>query len=281
MYYLAILAALLFAVYYLFNQMYQRICGDGLEATALSGAIGSVISMIYMFVLGGFQIEFTPFSVLMAFLFSINNFASLYCGLKAFKTADLSLYSIFLTLGGMLIPFIYGVTLAKEGITVLKVLCILFIVLSLAFTYEKGHSSPKAYIYYFSIFVLNGTVSVLEAIHQSSVAPTVNSTSFVAITSMFSFVGCLLIILVRKKKIPRVTPKVFGIISASVACSAVASLLSLVAVKVVPASVHFSIITGGVMVFSTLISLLRKEKLTAKAFISTGFALAATILIML
>ena len=281
MYILVILAALLFAVNFLFGQMYQKICGDGLQAAALSSTIGSLISIVYMLILGGFRLQFTWFSLLMALLFSLNGFASLYCGLKAFKTADLSLYSVFMMLGGMIIPFMYGIIFVNEALTIGKILCVLFIVASIVFTYEKGKSSKKAYFFYFAIFILNGTVGILETAHQNATLPIVNSTSFIAMQSMFSFVIASIILITKRKSIPRVTPRVIGIIGGSVALSSVASLLSLVGIKVIPASIHFCIITGGVMVFSTVISLLSKEKLSYKTFISTGLALVATVLVML
>ena len=53
----------------------------------------------------------------------------------------------------------------------------------------------------------------------------------------------------------------------------------LIALKHLQASVQYPIVTGGVMIMSLMISLLRKEKISYKNVISTAIAFLSTVLI--
>ena len=57
------------------------------------------------------------------------------------------------------------------------------------------------------------------------------------------------------------------------------NLFLLIALAVLPASVQYPLVTGGVMVCSTIISTIRKEKLTARDYAATVVALLASIFI--
>ena len=59
----------------------------------------------------------------------------------------------------------------------------------------------------------------------------------------------------------------------------VGNLFLLIALVHLSASVQYPLITGGTMVFSAAISIIRHEKLSAVTFISTVLALAASIVI--
>ena len=58
-----------------------------------------------MLVFSGGHLSFMPFSAALAALHAISKLLYLYLGSKALKIANLSLYSIFAMMGGMLLPF--------------------------------------------------------------------------------------------------------------------------------------------------------------------------------
>ena len=66
----------------------------------------------------------------------------------------------------------------------------------------------------------------------------------------------------------------------SVLCS-VGNLLLLLALLHLPASVQYPIVTGGVIVFSTAIALLRRERVTKKEILAAAIAFAASALMAL
>ena len=117
--------------------------------------IGAVVGLITLVIINGMMIEYTTFSLIMALASTINGFVFTFCTFKALKTINLSLYSLFSMLGGMLLPFIQGILFFGEEFTVAKFISVGVIALALILTVEKG-KRKNGTIYYIGIFVLNG-----------------------------------------------------------------------------------------------------------------------------
>lgn len=279
MYILLILGAFLFAIQFLFNQQYQRIHGDGIESAVTFALFTSAISFLQMLVVNGFKLDVTWFSLILAVCYAAVFVSCTYCGLKSFGTANLSVYSIFMMLGGMLVPFAYGILFANEPFTAAKAGCIVLIGIAVGLSFEKGKSSKKCYIYYFAIFILNGLYGVISKIHSDG-ANAVDSESFMALVWLSVFVLCVIWRIVGRQGMIKVTGKECAFMSAYALCNGTAELLLLIALATLPASVQYPIVTGGVMVFSTIISLARKEAVSKKTLVATLMALLSTILIM-
>lgn len=280
MYLLLILAAFLFAVQFLFNQQYRRLKGEGLDATMTFSLYTSAISFVILFALGRFQLHITWFSLLIAVLYAAVCLLSSYAGLKAFGTANLSVYSIFMMLGGMLLPFAYGILFANEALSFAKALSILLICAAVGCSFEKGAEGKNAYRFYAAIFVLNGLVGVLSKIHLSVAALAVDSYSFMATIQLALLAMCLLYCLMTRQGIPKPSGKLYLCLSGYAVCNGIGNLFCQIALTSLPASVQYPIITGGVMVFSTLISLARREPLGGKTYLAAALACLSTILIL-
>ena len=280
MYILLILATLLFSTQIVFNRTYQRLHGDGMDATVLFSMLSAAFGFMVMLITNGFRIEFTAFSVIMAFLFAAINISCIYCGLKTLGIANLSVYSIFLVLGGMLLPFLYGVVFANEELTVGKILCIVLIAVAVGLSFEKEKGSKKAYIFYIAIFILNGLIGVVSAIHQSGEGA-VDTGSFMATVWLFIFVGSLIFALLRGSLKVKPTFKEAGCVFGYACCNSIAQFFALTALTVLPASVQYPVITGGVMVFSTVVSFFLREKLTARKIVAVILAFISTVLIIM
>ena len=280
MYLILILAALLFAVQFLFNQQYRRLKGEGLDATMTFSLYTGAISFVILFVLGGFQLHITWFSLLIAVLYAAVCLLSSYAGLKAFGTANLSVYSIFMMLGGMLLPFAYGILFANEALSFAKALSILLICTAVGCSFEKGAGGKHAYRFYAAIFVLNGLVGVLSKIHLSVPALAVDSYSFMATIQLALLAMCLLYCFITRQGIPKQSGKLYLCLSGYAFCNGIGNLFCQIALTALPASVQYPIITGGVMVFSTLISLVRREPIGGKTYLAAALACLSTILIL-
>lgn len=280
MYLLLILAAFLFAVQFLFNQQYRRLKGEGLDATMTFSLYTSAISFVILFALGRFQLHITWFSLLIAVLYAAVCLLSSYAGLKAFGTANLSVYSIFMMLGGMLLPFAYGILFANEALSFAKALSILLICAAVGCSFEKGAEGKNAYRFYAAIFILNGLVGVLSKIHLSVAALAVDSYSFMATIQLALLAMCLLYCLMTRQGIPKPSGKLYLCLSGYAVCNGIGNLFCQITLTSLPASVQYPIITGGVMVFSTLISLARREPIGGKTYLSAALACLSTILIL-
>ena len=280
MYLILILAALLFAVQFLFNQQYRLLKGEGLDATMTFSLYTSAISFVILLVLGGFRLHITWFSLVIAVLYAAVCLLSSYAGLKAFGTANLSVYSIFMMLGGMLLPFAYGILFANETFTFAKAMSILLICTAVGCSFEKGVEGKNAYRFYAAIFVLNGLVGVLSKIHLSVPALAVDSYSFMATIQLALLVMCLLYCLFTGQGIQKQSGKLYLCLSGYAFCNGIGNLFCQIALTSLPASVQYPIITGGVMVFSTLISLVRREPIGGKTYFAAALACLSTVLIL-
>jgi EamA domain-containing membrane protein RarD len=96
--------------------------------------IGSLSGVIVLFIINGFKFEFTIFTFIMSLLTALNSFGFTYCSFKALGHINLSKFSLFSMLGGMLLPFIQGILFYNEPLTTGKILCFVIIVFSLFLT---------------------------------------------------------------------------------------------------------------------------------------------------
>ncbi len=273
-------SALLFALQFLFNQQYQKISGDGTNSAVTLSLYLHGISFFLMFVLNGFKLDFTWFSILMAALYAAVVLGYSFSSLKAFKTANLSVFSIFAMLGGMLLPLAYGVIFRNEGFPLTKIICVVLIGVATAMSFEKGKKTKGNLKYYLAVFVLNGLVGVISTIHQTKPELAVDSRSFMATVNICVVIACVVYQLIVNKKITIVSPKEFGYLAGYAGCNGIGNLLCLIALTNLPASVQFPIVTGGTMFFSTAVSIIRKEKPSSRTVIASLIAFAATVLMM-
>lgn len=280
-YLMLILATVLFGCQMFFNQQFQRLRGNTLAASLVFSTYSHIVIFFLMLCINGFKMEWSWFSVGIALVRTVMDLTYGYCSIKALSCANLSVYTTFAMLGGMLLPFVYGVTFAEESLTVPKILSCLFICLALFLTVERGKQSKKGVFYCACVFVLNGLYGVLSAIHQKFPEMAVDSQSFSAMSSLFTVVIAVVLSLVVVKQFPVLRkPEIkyaglFGLF-----CG-LGNLLLLIALLHVNASVQYPIITGGTMVVSTVICLIRKERLTWRDFLGTAIAFGATVLIIL
>ena len=201
-----------------------------------------------------------------------------YFSMKAFAVANLSVYSVFSMLGGMLLPFLLGVGFYDEKLTVFKIICCVLIVVSVLLNIKGGKQSKKAFLYYMAVFVLNGGVGVISKIHQSSALPHTDSTGFMFISSLAGIIISAIWLMIQYKKIPIIKGKSLLYASGYGIFNGLGNWFLLISLVNLPASVQYPLVTGGVMVFSTIISAVRKEKLTKTDYISAAISFVASVL---
>lgn len=273
-------SALLFSSQFLFNQKFEEEYGSSLYSSLLFSFLSSLGGFVILFALNGFRMDFSPFSAVIAAISAVIGILYTIASVKSFEEVNLSAYSVFAMLGGMLLPFLYGIVFRSENITVMKILCCVFIIISLIFTIDFKSKSDKK-IYYATVFMLNGLTGVCSIIHQSG-ANAVNSFSYLMLSRIAAFVICIPFLLCIRKTNPKAPAKnallySFGF---SAFCG-IGNLLVLLALRHIQASVQYPIITGGVMFASLIISIIRHEKIGKREALATVAAFVSTILIAL
>lgn len=284
-YTLVIISTVLFSLQFLFTQRFQETSGTGMKPTLVFSLYKSLVIIFMMLLISGFKIGFSWFSLLMATVYAVSSMAMSYYSLKAFAVANLSVYSVFSMLGGMILPFFLGVLFFDEGDKlVFKIICCALIVVAVLLNIKSGKQDKKALFYYFAVFVLNGMSGVISKLHQSSPYSPVDSTSFMLWSSVVTVVLSAAWLLIAYRQIPLIKGKNIFFVTGYGVFNGLGNLFLLIALSGesgLPASVQYPLVTGGVMVCSTIISTVRKEKLTVREYIATFIALLASIFIAL
>ncbi len=277
-YSLVFAATILFALQFLFNQKFETVRGSDLKSALEFTLYKNSVIVVMMLIISGFKIVITPFSVALSVVYAAACILMTYFSLKAFAVANLSVYSVFSMLGGMLLPFLLGVGFYNEKLTLFKIACCVLIVVSVLLNLKSGKQSKKAFLYYMAVFILNGSVGVISTVHQNSDAPHTDSTGFMFLSSLAGVIISGIWMLAKYRKIPIIKGKALLYTSGYGVFNGVGNWLLLIALVHLPASVQYPLVTGGVMVFSTLISMIRKEKLTKTDIIAAAISFVASVL---
>ena len=274
MYYaLIVLSVIMFGGCFALNDIYQKLRGSSIKISMQFSALSSLAGLFVLLIINNFKFEFTFFTLIMAIASAVTSVGFTFCSFKALGSINLSLYSLFSMLGGMLLPFIQGIIFYGEGITLAKVVCLVLIVFALALTVERGEKSKK-YIYYAGVFTLNGLIGVISTLFTRANYPKTSSAGFSILIALCTVILSLVILIVRfgKNTFEKMTFATVGIGAAAGIINRVANFLLLISLVHVESSVQYPLITGGVMIVSTVISCFGKNKPSKKEVLSVVLA---------
>lgn len=278
MYYIFVsVSALLFSLQFMFNNGYQKQQGSSVNSTLCFSFYTSLIGIPILLLTNKLHFEVSLFSALVAIVYGFANIAMIYCSIKAFQYANLSVYSVFSMIGGMALPFVYGI-LCREELTHIKVMCCVLIILSVLISIDKGKQSAKAFKYYILVFVLNGLFGVISKLHQSATGLCVDSGSFMILTKITSALISVVWLFLMSNRSFAVKPVSLAYCVGYSAFNCIGNLLLLISLLHLPASVQYPMVTGGSIIFAVIIDLIRKEKVTAKEIVAAVIAFAASAL---
>jgi len=284
MYYgLIMLSVMIFGAGFALNDAYRKMRGSSLKISLQFSLVSTIAGLIVFIFMNGMKIEFTPFTFLIALAKTVNGLVLTFCGFKALGKINLSLYSLFMMLGGMLLPFLQGIVFFGEAITIAKIICLVLISIALLLTVEKGEKKSGT-IYYIAIFVLNGMSGVLSKIFTAAdfEKTTPEGLSILSGFCGIAIVSVLLFIFFRKKDD---TPKMTF---ASTCINAVIGITNrlannwlVIALAYVDACVQYPMVTGGTMIISTVIAFFGKNKPSAREILAVSVSFAAMLALFL
>ena len=278
---LIVLSVVIFGGCFALQDVYRKKQGSGIRNSLRFSFWGSLAGFLVLLLVNGVKLEVTPFTLIMAVIASLNSFAFTFCSFKALDRINLSLYSLFSMLGGMVLPFLQGILFYGEKMTVAKAVGFPLIVIALLLTVEKGKKTKGAF-YYGCIFVLNGMSGVLSKFFVEADFPKTDATGYTILISLCSAVisGALLLTLFRKMPGDRgSSPAGIAVGAVSGALNKAANLILVIALAHVDASVQYPMVTGGVMIVSTLICFFGENKPSKKELLSILVAFAGLLLL--
>lgn len=282
MYYgLILLAVIMFGGCFAINDIYQKKIGSSLKISLQFSLMSSTAGAIVLLLMNGLKIEFTWFTLLMAFLSALISFGFTFCSFRALGSINLSLYSLFSMLGGMALPFLQGIIFYGENITLAKILCFIVICVALLLTVERSQKKSGT-IYYIGIFVLNGMAGVLSKIFtEAPYAKTSAEGYSVLIAVCTAAFAALLLLIIFRKGCLKLSKSALGLASLGGITTRLANLWLVVALVHVDASIQYPMVTGGVMIVSTLICFFCKNKPSKREILSVLVAFAGMLCLLI
>lgn len=282
-YYLMICTAtVLFGMQFFFNQSYTRKEGDSLGKALIFSLLTSLVIGIVMLLLKRGQVEYTWFSLVMASLTAVCCVLFLVFSAVALNRVDLSVFSLYSMMGGMLLPFLAGVLFFDETFTLKKLICILVIALAVWLSMDLKNTSGKVSGCCLGAFAMNGLVGVIAKWHQSTALPIVSSEGFMLLRSIVMVVICAVALLLWFRKSAKLQSgkAVAGAVIGYGLMEGLGNLLLLIALTQVNASVQYPMVTGGTILVCAVVDMLRGIKLSRRTVISCALAFLATLMIM-
>lgn len=278
-YYIMIfVSVVLLALQFSTNKTYQLKYGDSAEAslrfTCLSGFLTSALFLVLTIAMGE-EIRITGYSVLSASLIALLCCIYTFIGFKILSFGSMSVFMMFLMLGGMMLPFLFGIAFLNEPVSVFRIIGVVLLAVSMIFpVISRDQRGGLIFaLLCLLVFVLNGSVSILSKLHQiNETYETCGTNMFVCINNLmngvFSGIGYLFIRIGNKSKNESTAPEKQAaeksassilaklplpiIIAANSVFSGVSYMLQLVGATNVPASMLYPLITGGSVVLSAL-----------------------------
>ena len=285
MYYgLLSVAAMMFGAQFLFTKIFKdNYKASNMEATAVSGFGSALFGLLFLLMINGARLEYSHFAFIIAFIQALCNFLLTFCSLKALERINLSLYSIFMMLGGMILPFVAGILFFQEELTTGKALCLVLVSSAFLVTFEKGNTKFKAsnLIYYLGLFFLNGMFGVLSKIYSAGTYEKISATGYSILTALLSAAIYLVMLLVLKPNLRRLNAKALAGIFGTGFLNRAANLILLIALAHVPASAQYPFITGGTMIASTLLSYCTANKPSKRELISVLISMIGVLALLL
>lgn len=294
-YVLIALAVVCFAAQFAFTKLFECTLTQNSLTALVMLIVTSIIGMVLFLVIGGFRLQISLSSSLWAMAFALVMIPYYILGILVLSLGSLAIYTMFMMLGGLLVPFFYGITFLDETVSVgkgvgaaLLTLCIISQALAPPVSErEKSGSKGKRTLFFglcFLIFLINGMTCVIAKAHQLS-AHAIDEASFTVLSCFFTACFSLILMLISSK--PQKTKslqaalkaKPFFIMTVLGAAAHTGNYLHLLVAESIPASIQFPMVSGGVIVLSAFVSVfVFKEKLSKQEWLCISGAFLSTFL---
>lgn len=323
-YILLFIAALMFAGQFLLTKQFQKLNGNSLSSTLKLSFFAFLAIAIFFFVKAqigaeGLRFGFSWFTLAMTLGIAVVSVLCTYLGIKVLGIGNMSVYSVFMMVGSMVLPSLVGIVFYQEPLTWLKGGAIALMLLAVVFTAgsDGKKADKKAILFYIGVFLLNGLIGVFFTVHNNQPLWTAyfetvdgkavaNSDVFMSwygiSTALLSGVLMLVMKFARKGESDNVSQTTgagtSSTLGAGVKMLAISVLIAVgygvvnglgnyfISLGTMPgalgSSVTFPVVNGGTIVFSTLLGFfVYKEKITWKTCVGLALVVVSTVLFML
>lgn len=279
-------AALLLAMDFAMNKIYQKLRGTSPKASLFFNSVLGLATAIIFFALNNFRLSLSPYSAFSAMLMSALVMSYNIMGFRILKQGSMAIYSLFLMTGGMVLPYLWGLIFLNESFSAVRTIGLIIIIGGVFLSNFSGEKiNIKQICMCLAVFVLNGLVSIISKMHQIEMNyQCVSTIEFVILGGIFKFfIAGFLFLAFKNRDVQRSEKNNFSksliVIILSAVIGGTSYFLQLYGAKSLPATVLYPFVTGGSIVFSALTgALLFKEKLSRKLIISVVLCFVGTVM---
>lgn len=297
---LIIIASVCYAGEFSFVKIYQNNTRQKAVTMLFMMFVRFFVGAIFILCLSGFKLDFSNFSIWLTLIMAVILILYNVLGILILSMGTVAIYSMFMMLGGMLLPSLYGVLFLRETLSVWQIIAyclLLFFTILPTLQFKKGDSEGdnkkgKILAIYSLLcavaFLDNGSLGIVRtiAIDEMKVAEYSFAFSYFMLTALVGGVGTLVFAKKDKENVillkACVKPKaIFSLLGLGVIANLGDILLLFVTGKA-PASAIYPMVSGFTIACSAIASIfIFKEKLSKKELISVIGSFLATFLLIL
>ena len=301
-YILLLLSAFLFSSEFIFVKLFETKNGSSYTSALAfslgSSVIGLPILLLCFFICNGCSFSglgVGGFTLGMAAALALVSVAANVIGIKAVSIGSVAVYTLFMMLGGMIIPFFVGAVFLGETVKVWYVIATVMLTGALilpVFDKTQGQTGQKGKFWLFIVlcsllFLLNGANSTIGNLHQRKAGARLDDVVvFTVVFLIWKYIfkilycGVLFATCRDKGKCKLLLGRDSWTMGTGFAAVHIAAtLLQLYCAISVNASLMYPLVTGGTLVFTPILSrVMFKEKINLFVAAEMLISVAATVL---
>ncbi|MBQ7337142.1 MAG: hypothetical protein IJW40_01675 [Clostridia bacterium] len=284
------LACTLFSVQFIFTKSFSRRASAAPHVGLWNGVLISALMVCYLLPLNGFAFEFSGAALLYGLLYVGCAVTMNLCNIPAMRLGNMAVVTTYMLIGGMVLPFGYGVLMLGEPCPPLKLIAIAVLIAAIipnvlpkggkgaAAEKDTGTRSVGKILLFHGLclilFTFNGSISIVTKAHSIH-ADAISSGAFTMLCAVIQLVISALLLVVyataRRIKgergafrsvfwdVTRESPATgkkllvlagFGLGYA--VCNGVANIFSQECARIMDASIQFPMISASVIVLTAI-----------------------------
>lgn len=301
-YVLLILSVLCIVGQFSLTKLYQKCIKQTIVTVMFFILLQNAVSLIIFLIYNGFKpLDFTWYSLVLAAASTVIMIVYNILSIKIMSLGNVSVYSLFMMLGGMLLPFIEGLFVYPETnkLTVCKGIGVVVLPLILclqAFLQSRNDGRKNTKLFYalcVCVFFVNGLTSIMTSLQSNPVGghAAMSANGFTIIKNLMLIVvsaATLAVSALSKnrgenisalKSAVKVKPTLYA--AAMSVVMSIGAFLLLIANEKIPNVVQYPVVSGGTIVLSAVASaVFFKEKQSKADIFCFIFAALATVLFL-
>lgn len=199
------LAVIGIALQFVLQKVYQLRFGKTFAAIVVFSVVSGIVTCLFFLCLNAFKVQFSQFSLWMALALAFCMTFNTVTGIVIVSMGKLSVFTLFMMFGGMLIPYLYGCIFLDEALTAGSIVGMVLLAGALVMPVLQKNGKEEAggqaagakrrlfYPLCCLVFISNGCVSTISKVHQISAAAVPTKDFMIYLNSWVVVIGALIL----------------------------------------------------------------------------------------